>query len=168
MPWKWKDQKWPVPFIDTSRKGLPDDYGPESILTQVDDVLIFYNEGSEYAAVETAEGELEPCFATGSGGQINVTCNLDSSGTLIVKENMWTGWKAWQDGEPVKLLGFHWLEVQAPTGNHTYSFRYQPWDVPLGIGLCALGIILGISYWALDFIRVNGEISEADKKTSVE
>jgi hypothetical protein len=85
---------------------------------------------------------------------------------LIVKENMWSGWKAWRDGDPVKLLGFNWLEVQALAGKHTYSFRYQPWDVPLGIGLCALGLILGVSYWASDFFEVDGENSETDKKTS--
>jgi hypothetical protein len=164
MPWIWKGNKSPVPLIDTTRDELPKDYAPESFIAEVDGIKIFTNEGNEYAAVETPVG-LEPCFATGSGGWIDVTCDLNSSGSLIVKEHMWSGWKAWRDGIPVELLGFNWLEVQALAGEHTYTFRYQPWDVTLGIGLFALGLILGVGYWASDIIKVNGGISETSKKT---
>ena len=51
------------------------------------------------------------------------------------------------DGEPIKLVGFERLEVIAPAGEHTYQFRYQPWDVFLGLALSLIGVILSIYIW---------------------
>jgi uncharacterized membrane protein YfhO len=69
------------------------------------------------------------------------------AGKLVVKENTWTGWKAWVDGERVPLIGEQWLEVNAPAGEHTYLFRYRPWDVPLGIALSIVGVIMCVYLW---------------------
>ena len=74
-------------------------------------------------------------------------CNINVPGRLVVKENMWSGWRAWMDGERVPLLGEHWLEVSAPAGEHSFEFRYQPWDVPVGLMFAVLGVMLVFLLW---------------------
>jgi len=38
-----------------------------------------------------------------------------------------------------------WLVVSAPAGSHVYSFRYLPWDVPVGLLITLVGI--GFCVW---------------------
>ena len=83
----------------------------------------------------------------GIGGQISVDCEVKRYGKLVVQENMYSGWKAWMDGEQASLSGEHWLEVNAPKGSHTFEFRYQPWDVLLGLVLCLIGTIACLIIW---------------------
>jgi hypothetical protein len=78
---------------------------------------------------------------------IEVVCDGELPGYLVVKENMWSGWRAWRDGVRVPLLANEWLEVVAPAGNHVYSFRYLPWDVPLGMLLSLAGMIMAGLLW---------------------
>jgi hypothetical protein len=78
---------------------------------------------------------------------IDVVCDGELPGRLIVRENMWSGWKAWRDGERVPLLGYLWLEAESPAGYHEYAFRYLPWDVPLGMLLSLAGMIMAGWLW---------------------
>ncbi len=48
------------------------------------------------------------------------------------------------DGSKQRLIKNTWLTTQAPQGKHTFAFRYQPWDVPVGAVLSAAGWILAI------------------------
>jgi len=58
-----------------------------------------------------------------------------------VRENRSSGWQAWRDGVPAPIQATDaWLPVPAPVGAHRYRFRYQPWDVPLGLLLTLLGV----------------------------
>lgn len=43
------------------------------------------------------------------------------------------------DGAPVELLPGARLSAQAPAGQHVHEFRYEPWDVPVGLALGLLG-----------------------------
>jgi uncharacterized membrane protein YfhO len=84
----------------------------------------------------------------------DVTCASDTGGLLVVTENPFSGWKAKIDGKPARLvLHDNWLALNVPAGNHTYQFRYRPWDVPVGmlLTLCGLGLIV----WLLFFRREN-------------
>jgi uncharacterized membrane protein YfhO len=76
-----------------------------------------------------------------------VVCSVSEGGDLIVRENMWSGWKAWMDGERIQLIGKNWLQVKAPAGEHTYQFRYQPRDVSFGVFLSLIGLLLSIYFW---------------------
>ncbi len=99
-----------------------------------------------YAQVKMgAEGI--PCQAHAEGGNIDVDCTADASGQLVVLENAWPGWVVRRDGIRVTLGAGPWLTVQAPSGEHHYSFRYRPWDVPAGGILSLLGIGLSIGLW---------------------
>ncbi|MEO7910748.1 MAG: hypothetical protein ABIV47_13965 [Roseiflexaceae bacterium] len=78
---------------------------------------------------------------------IDVTCQTAEQGQLIVEENSWLGWQAWVDGHVVSLERNQWLSVALPAGNHTIQFRYWPWDVPLGLALCLIGVALTLYWW---------------------
>ena len=51
------------------------------------------------------------------------------------------------DGNIVNIFGKQWISVEVPKGNHTFIFRYRPWDVPLGLVLSGAGIGLSIFIW---------------------
>ena len=50
----------------------------------------------------------------------------------------------------MNLIKNQWLSVETTAGEHTFSFRYQPWDVPLGLGISILGLVLCLGLWLLD------------------
>jgi hypothetical protein len=141
MTWRWEDRDFPPAVLEANRSGPPP--GPVKQVTILDGIPVYAREGETYAAV-IDEGTQQPCVAVGAGGQITVKCDTALPGMLVVKEYMYSGWKAWLDGEQVSLIGDQWLEVSAPTGEHTYEFRYQPWDVPFGIFLLFVGIALSV------------------------
>lgn len=54
------------------------------------------------------------------------------------------GWRVWQDGKPIQFEPGRWLSVQANTGEHTYQYRYRPWDAWVGLAATLAGIVLAI------------------------
>jgi hypothetical protein len=145
MTWSWRGRELPIPVLEAARSGVPE--GPVEQVDVVDEVTIYARYDQPFAAVVDDAGNQEPCQATGTGGRLKVQCNTTVAGKLVVKENMWTGWKAWLDGERVQLIGNHWLEVEAPSGKHTFVFRYLPWDIPLGLALLVLGVLISTWLW---------------------
>ena len=110
--------------------------------------VVFLKSGDvTYASVTTLSGKIEPCSAIADGGWIKVTCDTTESGNLQVYENNWNGWKVRIDGSRAHLLSGNWLNVDAPQGPHIYSFRYLPWDVPIGYCLFTLGLFFSLWLW---------------------
>jgi hypothetical protein len=142
-PWHWKGRINPLPFMEAIRSNPPLEMEKIAVVDQVG----IYTRPEEFYSFVVAGDNQEPCFANSTGGKITVICDNDLPGTLVVKENMWTGWKAWMDGERVPLIGTNWLEVETPGGNHTFQFRYRPWDVPLGLALSLGSILVCIHLW---------------------
>jgi hypothetical protein len=68
-------------------------------------------------------------------------------------ENAWDGWRVERDGSAVALGTGRWLNTQAPGGEHSYTFRYQPWDVPLGLLLSLIGLWIAGWLWVRDGIK---------------
>jgi hypothetical protein len=99
-----------------------------------------------YAYIVAGSNKI-PCSATADGGHIDMTCQSDQAGTLFIQENALTGWRAWRDNKKVELIPGQLLGVSAPPGNHNYSFRYHPWDVPLGIFISIIGLLLAVWLW---------------------
>ncbi len=143
MTWGWKDRDLPRPILEASAEGPPAEAAAQ--LTEIREIAIYALDSPLYAEVRGNELPAA-CAASGTGGRIRVTCDNGLPGRLVVQENMWTGWKAWRDGFEVPLLGQRWLEVKAPAGEHVYEFRYLPWDVPLGLILLAVGMLLA-AWW---------------------
>jgi hypothetical protein len=143
-PWGWKDRELPQARL-VALRGMLDDEGA-SLVADSFGIFVYLFDAANYASVVEEDG-MHPCRASGSGGRIHVNCDNQRSGRLVVKENKISGWKAWRDDEPVQLFGDLWLEVDAPAGTHTYRFEYLPWDVPLGIVLSILGVVVCAWFW---------------------
>ncbi len=128
LPWNWRNREPPPPSL------------------RIEDGRLIRS-GEAYAGV-TIDGEVEPCAAAGTGGSLEVVCHIERAGILTVKENYWDGWRAWMDGKPIPLKsGVPWLEVEAPPGSHKFTFRYLPWDAPLGLFLFIIGCALSAFAW---------------------
>lgn len=148
LTWHWRDRPPPEPILEANRIGPP----PGMVgTTTVDGVGIFASApGREYAAVELDDGSRAVCTAQGIGGNIDVDCTTTRPGILTVKENNWSGWNARIDGRQVALQPTRWLTLDLPAGRHTISFRYRPWDVPLGLLVSLFGLALAVSQWRRD------------------
>jgi hypothetical protein len=144
MTFRWANRIHPDAYLEASHSGVPE--GASTILTKINAISIYKRPGNYYAAVVSSD-QKTPCEAEGKGGHIYVTCFSDHSGQLVIKENNWNGWKARRDGGSVAITGNPWIMIDAPSGFHTYTLRYRPWDVPLGIGLSVIGIILSVLVW---------------------
>lgn len=138
LTWSWKNRIPPPPSITTERQ-IPITDG-SLIVEDPSKIDIKFHPEHSYAFIE-AYNETTSCRAKGSGGHIEVVCDAKKAGILTVQENMWTGWYAWLDGEKIEIIKGDRLQVHAPVGKHTFIFRYQPWDVPLGLILFAIGIL---------------------------
>jgi hypothetical protein len=149
MAWRWEGREFPIARLEANRAGPPP--GPVTQVNLLDGIPVYQRTDQPYAAVYDRGEIVAVCTANGRGGWIDVQCENEAPGRLIVRENMWSGWKAWRDEDGrIALLDWAWLEVDAPAGEHVYYFRYRPWDVPLGIGLSIVGLILCINYWRKD------------------
>lgn len=148
-PWGLTGSVLPKAYLEMS--GVKDDAKlPEYIGADGDYVLLQRPE-SLYAYVTDNDQQVEPCTATSTGGFVDVVCDTTTPGKLTVMENAVNGWTVALDGKATSLIAEQWLTVDAPQGKHNYTFRYQPWDVPLGIGLAVLGwaiAIIGLFYYA--------------------
>jgi hypothetical protein len=140
-PWNWKDREIPRPFLVGEREDVART-GPE-VLGRIDGVDIVVRAENQYAVVET-DATTTACRATAIGGNIDVDCETDEPGALVVRENQWSGWTAKRDGVAVPLDPGPWLTVKAPAGLHHYEFRYRPWDVTVGLLLTIAGVALSI------------------------
>lgn len=148
MPWVWRDREPPRPSIEACREGSWDGY---QLISDIDGTGIYANPNEIYAAITTAQGVVIPCFAKGTGGTIQVNCETETSGILVVKENYFSGWEVRMNEQPIPLIEKgYWLAANAPAGRNIFIFRYMPWDVPLGIALSFIGIFLCFRIWMQD------------------
>jgi hypothetical protein len=139
--WRWAGRKQPDARLVAQRGDLPPDV---EIVGYIDDAVPIYIHTEQTYAYVTISEQIVPCQATGMGGDLTIECTTDAEGTLIVHENSWSGWKVQRDGKPASLLYGQWLSTEAPAGTHVYHFLYRPWDVPVGLLISLVGIILMI------------------------
>jgi hypothetical protein len=142
--WNWKEHDFPPVIREGTRDPIIKD--APNLLGTIDGVNLVAHPENEYALVGTGSQPI-PCRATATGGNIDVSCQTDIPGRLVVQENAWSGWYAWRDGKATPLLFNRCLAVEAPAGRHEYRFRYLPWDVPLGFLLTLIGIALSAWLW---------------------
>jgi len=143
-PWQWKDRLMPLPSekVVSIHDELPVDPGGERVAT-IGEYTIYRYPAVQYASIQTSTG-VTPCQSTATGGLINVTCNNNSPGQLVIQENAFPGWMVWVDGKIASLISGQWLAVAAPVGKHVYQFRYLPLDIVLGVFVSFLGLFLAV------------------------
>ncbi len=143
--WDWQDRQHPP--VNREATTAPVAANDPNLITRVDIINVISHPENQYASISNGTQNIA-CKAIASGGNIDVTCPaLQAAGTLIVEENNWSGWYAYVDGQRVGLFATQWLSIVAPAGQHTYQFRYQPWDVWVGILMTLSGILLCICLW---------------------
>ncbi|MCG2784160.1 MAG: hypothetical protein L6461_03555 [Anaerolineae bacterium] len=149
MTWEWRNREPPRPVLEARFGEDPD---PEyQIISNIDGIGIYQKPDEFYAAVTDKNGTVTPCAARGKGGLIQVNCESEVDGTLVVKENHYSGWQVHLDEKQAQLLkNGYWLSAKAPAGKHIFVFQYLPWDVPLGLALLAIGMILCVRIWHTD------------------
>jgi hypothetical protein len=151
--WHWKDRPDPAPIIEIHHERPEENRIQTSYQSVVDEVEIrTVQPGAEYAAMTHADGRRTICQAYGAGGTIDVICNAEQPGVLVVKENNWHGWQAQVGGQETPLHAGRWLSVDVPAGVQTVGFTYRPWDVPVGFALWVLGLLLALYLWRLEGI----------------
>jgi len=82
-----------------------------------------------------------------SRSDIRVICDTPGGGTLRVREYAWPGWQVQVNGAPAPFLDGPWLSVAIPPGGVEVTLRYRPWDAPLGVALCIVGVALSVWMW---------------------
>lgn len=144
MTWAWDSRIPPSPYITADRRS-PTSYRSK-LIEDSSEIIYKIHEENNYASIET-DNKITVCTASGSGGYIEVLCNAKKSGILTVQENMWSGWHAWLDGEEIKFSEGTQLQVHTPAGKHKFTFRYLPWDVPLGLLFFIIGVFFSVWLW---------------------
>jgi hypothetical protein len=152
--WHWKNRELPEPYLEANRHGPPAGMTEQSVVEGIH--IHVASEGAEYAAVIHPDGTRTACVAEGIGGDVDVICNTSQEGVLVVKENQFSGWRAEIDGEPIDMEQGNWLTVFAPTGVHTYWFRYRPWDVKFGLVLFFIAVLIS-GWWLFSSNKTRGE-----------
>jgi hypothetical protein len=140
----WRDRETPPVYLDITRDLVEPNI--PGLISSTDTLSIIKNPDNEYAFIQSGD-QMIPCNANAVGGHIDVDCPNSPAGRLVVMENNWQGWKASRDQIKTPLLFSPWLSVEAPSGVHSYSFRYKPWDVWVGIFFLLCGIALCIYLW---------------------
>lgn len=148
-PSHWKERPAPPAYLEATRQDVSSAEINSKLISTAAGLILIKQPQNQYAFVSLDEnGEEEPCTAVATGGHITVHCATSQPGLLIVQENHWSGWKAWQDGDPIAIGSqSQWLTVNAPAGEHVYQFRYLPWDVLAGFIVMFIGIALAVVIW---------------------
>jgi len=142
--WRWKGHDLPVASLIAKRDAVPED--GEQVGFLQDSIPIVRQVAPSYAYVSASEGNV-PCKASGRGGDLTIECSTERPGQLVVQENAWSGWRVFLDGELASLRPGAWLSAEAPAGDHQFRFEYLPWDVPVGLWMSAVGVLLCLWVW---------------------
>jgi uncharacterized membrane protein YiaA len=142
--WDLSNRLYPGMFMDVGTD--PNMKADPHYKYSVDTINFITHPENQYASIDTGTLKV-PCTANADGGHIDVHCQSDQAGILVVQENALPGWVAWRDEKKITLLPNQWLSVDALAGDHTYKFRYHPWDVPVGILLSFTGLALAAWLW---------------------
>jgi hypothetical protein len=146
-PWGLRDRPLPSPELMVSRHVEPE----LTRVAQIDEGLTLYAAppGHEYAAITHQDGTRTACTALGEGGNIDVSCTASQPGVLTIQEHRAAGWSARIGDEQTSIADVGaWLTVNVPAGAVDVSFRYRPWDVPAGIVLLIVGMLLA-GFWLI-------------------
>jgi hypothetical protein len=92
-----------------------------------------------------------------SPNKIVVQADLSAPGLLVLSELWYPGWRAYDNGQDVKIHRADYLlrSVYLEVGRHTVEFVYDPLSVKIGRWVSA-GAVLGLSVYVILVIRRRG------------
>src|SRR6185503_14290675 len=75
---------------------------------------------------------------------VEVEATLEADGLLVLADTYYPGWRATVDGAPARIVAANHLfrGVPVPAGRHRVRFEYRPWQVPVGIAVSALALLV--------------------------
>jgi hypothetical protein len=84
-----------------------------------------------------------PEIVSETNNRLLIHVKADQNAFLVLSDTYFTGWKAYLDGNPVKIFraNYNFRMVCVPSGKHEVKFIYRPMSVKLGILITSLGII---------------------------
>lgn len=93
--------------------------------------------------IEKGEGG-QASFASYSPGKMNLETKSKNENLLYVSETYFPGWKAYVDGNEVKIhrANYAFMSLVVPSGDHKISLRYEPSSTKKGFLIFAFSIIL--------------------------
>ena len=86
---------------------------------------------------------------------VRLRANTPAEGYLVLADSYYPGWRAWLDGQPVRILraDIALRAVALPPGQHVVEFRFEPMSWRLGTIVSVVAwtslAALGIAYLAL-------------------
>ena len=94
-------------------------------------------------AIEGEAGFQELDAQNKGAGEINLEFSCDKPGVVVVSESWHPDWRAFDNGSSVKLHRVNHAQLGVPVsaGTHKLQFRYEPWDLYVGIALAGSVLI---------------------------
>jgi hypothetical protein len=82
--------------------------------------------------------------------RVVIRAQMRTPGLLVLADRWDEGWRAWRNGEPVRILRTNHLlrGVELPEGLNMVEFRYQPASLSFGVRLMAGGLAVLLSWCA--------------------
>jgi hypothetical protein len=89
-----------------------------------------------------------------SPNRIVVQANLDTPGLLVLSEQWYPGWRAYDNSQTVKIHRANYLlrSIYLEAGRHTVEFVYDPLSFKVGLWVSA-GAVLGLAVYVVSVIR---------------
>jgi hypothetical protein len=81
--------------------------------------------------------------------RLEVKTESAASSILVLSENHYPGWRAFVDGQPIKIMRVNYNQrgVALPSGNHLVALVYQPRSALAGLVISLLALV-ALSFWA--------------------
>jgi hypothetical protein len=75
---------------------------------------------------------------------VEVDASLEADGLVVLADTYYPGWRASVDGAPARIVATNHLfrGVPVPAGRHRVRFEYRPWQVPVGIAVSGLALLV--------------------------
>jgi hypothetical protein len=81
---------------------------------------------------------------------VEVEASLEADGLLVLADTYFSGWRATVDGTPAPIVPVNHLfrGVAVPAGQHRVRFEYRPWQVPAGLAVSGLALLVLLGLYA--------------------
>ncbi|MCI0478836.1 MAG: YfhO family protein, partial [Anaerolineales bacterium] len=81
--------------------------------------------------------------------EIWLDVDAPSAGVLVLSEVYYPGWRAWVNDREVEVLRANYLfrAVEVSPGAQRVRLLYDPWSFKIGVGLCAITILVLIGWF---------------------